>query len=76
MDVRLTDVGEAIQEVMESYEVTIDGKTYPGIERALSFHKYNDSSAVQCNEVQCADAFGDGVMWCVVDVWWWCGVVW
>jgi hypothetical protein len=27
--VRLCDVGEAIQEVMESYEVTINGKTYP-----------------------------------------------
>ncbi|GAV52178.1 hypothetical protein ZYGR_0AG01690 [Zygosaccharomyces rouxii] len=29
IDVRLTDIGEAIQEVMESYEVEIDGKTYP-----------------------------------------------
>lgn len=29
IDVRLCDVGEAIQEVMESYEVTINGKTYP-----------------------------------------------
>ncbi|KAG2382736.1 hypothetical protein C9374_005316 [Naegleria lovaniensis] len=28
IDVRLGDVGAAIQEVMESYEVTIDGKTY------------------------------------------------
>uniref|UniRef100_A0A5F8H4K6 Peptidase M24 domain-containing protein n=1 Tax=Monodelphis domestica TaxID=13616 RepID=A0A5F8H4K6_MONDO len=28
IDVRLCDVGEAIQEVMESYEVEIDGKTY------------------------------------------------
>uniref|UniRef100_A0A2K5RBC0 Methionyl aminopeptidase 2 n=1 Tax=Cebus imitator TaxID=2715852 RepID=A0A2K5RBC0_CEBIM len=27
-DVRLCDIGEAIQEVMESYEVEIDGKTY------------------------------------------------
>lgn len=26
---RLCDVGEAIQETMESYEVTIDGTTYP-----------------------------------------------
>ena len=25
---RLCDVGEAIQEVMESYEVELDGKTY------------------------------------------------
>ena len=29
IDVRLCDIGEAIQEVMESYEVELDGKTYP-----------------------------------------------
>ena len=29
IDVRLCDVGEAVQEVMESYEVELDGKTYP-----------------------------------------------
>ncbi|ODV93061.1 hypothetical protein PACTADRAFT_52179 [Pachysolen tannophilus NRRL Y-2460] len=29
IDVRLTDIGEAVQEVMESYEVELDGKTYP-----------------------------------------------
>jgi methionyl aminopeptidase len=29
VDVRVCDLGEAIQEVMESYEVTINGKTYP-----------------------------------------------
>lgn len=29
IDVRLCDVGAAIQEVMESYECEIDGKTYP-----------------------------------------------
>lgn len=28
IDVRLTDIGEAIQEVMESYEVEINGKTH------------------------------------------------
>lgn len=28
IDVRLTDIGEAIQEVMESYECEINGKTY------------------------------------------------
>ena len=27
---RLCDVGEAIQEVMESYEVELGGKTYQG----------------------------------------------
>ena len=31
IDVRLCDIGEAIQEVMESYEVELDGKTYQGI---------------------------------------------
>lgn len=31
IDVRLCDVGERIQEVMESYEVELDGKTYQGI---------------------------------------------
>ncbi len=29
IDVRLCDVGEAVQEVMESYEVELDGKVYP-----------------------------------------------
>jgi len=29
IDVRVGDIGAAIQEAMESYEVTIDGKTYP-----------------------------------------------
>ena len=29
IDVRLGDIGAAIQEVMESYEVEINGKTYP-----------------------------------------------
>ena len=30
IDVRLCDIGEQIQEVMESYEVELDGKVYPG----------------------------------------------
>lgn len=30
IDVRLCDIGEQIQEVMESYEVELDGKIYPG----------------------------------------------
>lgn len=29
IDVRLCDVGAAVQEVMESYEVELDGKVYP-----------------------------------------------
>ena len=36
IDVRLCDVGEAIQEVMESYEVELDGKTYQGLIRACN----------------------------------------
>lgn len=31
IDVRLCDIGAAIQEVMESYEVEINGKTYQGM---------------------------------------------
>ena len=30
IDVRLCDIGEVIQEVMEAYEVELDGKTYQG----------------------------------------------
>ncbi len=30
IDVRLCDIGEAIQEVMESYEVELNGETYQG----------------------------------------------
>jgi methionyl aminopeptidase len=30
IDVRLCDIGEAIQEVMESYEVEVGGKTHQG----------------------------------------------
>lgn len=29
IDVRICDIGEAIQEVMESYEIELDGKTHP-----------------------------------------------
>lgn len=29
IDVRLCDIGESVQEVMESYEVELEGKTYP-----------------------------------------------
>ena len=30
IDVRLCDLGEVIQETMESYEIELDGKTYQG----------------------------------------------
>lgn len=46
IDVRLCDVGETIQEVMESYEVEIDGKTYQG--NTGSFIIISSSSRVQC----------------------------
>lgn len=29
IDVQLNEIGSAIQEVMESYELELDGKTYP-----------------------------------------------
>jgi methionyl aminopeptidase len=29
IDVRMSDIGAAIQEAMESYEVELDGQTYP-----------------------------------------------
>ena len=36
---RLCDVGEAIQEVMESYEVELNGKTYRGVTIVFSKKK-------------------------------------
>lgn len=30
IDVRMCDIGDAIQEVMESYEVEVEGKTHRG----------------------------------------------
>lgn len=44
IDVRLCDVGEAIQEVMESYEVEIDQVTYRGMifpQFTIAFLKFN-----------------------------------
>lgn len=38
IDVRLCDIGAAIQEVMESYEVELDGKTYGGNSRKAKLH--------------------------------------
>lgn len=37
IDVRLTDIGEAIEEVMEAGEVEIDGKSYQGALWAFFF---------------------------------------
>lgn len=39
IDVRLCDIGEAIQEVMESYQVELNGKTYGGKKENLKFEK-------------------------------------
>lgn len=36
VDASLRDIGAAIQEVMESYEITLDGKTYPSTFWAVS----------------------------------------
>ena len=41
---RLCDVGESIQEVMESYEVEIDGKTYQGMVAYSDLHLYTNLS--------------------------------
>src|SRR6478609_8930429 len=30
IDVRMSEIGDVVQEVMESYEVEVGGKTYPG----------------------------------------------
>lgn len=46
IDVRLCDVGEAIQEVMESYEVELDGKTYQGTKTCLFACLHVSSSSV------------------------------
>lgn len=43
---RLCDVGETIQEVMESYEVEIDGKTYQGNSRSFIIFSHNADSAL------------------------------
>lgn len=35
IDVRLCDIGDEVQEVMESYEVEVGGKMYPGEPAAI-----------------------------------------
>ena len=37
IDVRLGEVGAAIQETMESYEVEANGKVYPGMSNPIEF---------------------------------------
>ena len=43
---RLCDVGEAIQEVMESYEVELDGKTYRGVTKKKVSYPQDNSRAL------------------------------
>ena len=50
IDVRLCDIGESIQEVMESYEVELDGKTYQGTSR----HHVEESTCISNNH--CANS--------------------
>ncbi len=38
IDVRLCDIGEAIQEVMESHEIELDGKVYPSMK--VKFYRF------------------------------------
>jgi hypothetical protein len=40
IDVRVCDVGAAIQEVMESHEIELDGKTYQGMWRVVGMGSY------------------------------------
>jgi methionyl aminopeptidase len=47
LDVRMCDIGEAIQEVMESYEVEVGGKTHQGSYLFLS-RFFADISQINC----------------------------
>ena len=38
IDARLNEIGEIIQETMESYEVELDGKTYQGKIKLIKFY--------------------------------------
>jgi methionyl aminopeptidase len=50
IDVRLCDVGAAIQEVMESYEVEINGKVFQGV---CSFIFFPDSAVLEvCDSIK------------------------
>ncbi|KAJ7376676.1 Methionine aminopeptidase 2 [Desmophyllum pertusum] len=64
IDVRLCDVGEAIQEVMESYEVELDGKTYQVRPiRNLNGHSiapYRIHAGKNCADCQGRRSYKDG----------------
>ncbi len=38
IDVRVCDIGEVIQEVMESHEIELDGKLHPSMK--VKFHRF------------------------------------
>lgn len=48
LDVRMCDIGEAIQEVMESYEVEVGGKTHQGISLSLILELGLTGSQINC----------------------------
>ena len=49
LDVRMCDIGEAIQEVMESYEVEVGGKTHQGMSLSLTILELGlTSSQINC----------------------------
>lgn len=41
MDVRLCDIGAAVQEVMESYEIELDGRTHQ-VRRCFTLYVHSD----------------------------------
>jgi len=65
IDVRLCDVGAAIQEVMESYEVELDGRTYQGILSNIVLHCL-PVSVCDCNRKLCIFYIGILTMWCFI----------
>ena len=48
LDVRMCDIGEAIQEVMESYEVEVGGKTHQGTSLSLGLELGLTGSQINC----------------------------
>ncbi|KAL4489416.1 hypothetical protein ABPG72_002712 [Tetrahymena utriculariae] len=54
IDVRIPDIGAAIQEVMESYEVEIDGKIYPVkpirnlFNHSIKFYRIHGKKSIRC----------------------------
>ena len=55
-DVRISDVSAAIQEAMESYEVEINGRTYPV--KSVPFVKNNDQTKMEEGEIFAIETFG------------------